>query len=344
MMKTKAAVLYQTHQPLQVETLNIPEPDKGQVLVRMKASGLCRSQLNEWRGLKGPDRFLPHLMGHEGAGIVEAIGPLVNKIKEKDHVLLSWIKGEGMDVPCSQYYNVKGEVINSGAVATFSEYALVSENRVSRIPKTFPWDIAAFIGCAVATGGGIVLNTLQVKQDRALAVWGIGGVGASAILAAKMLGCRRIIAVDICEEKLRWAETLGATAVADARAISVGFSPYTKKFFPVDYAIESSGSREAMEWAFATTADQGIVVIAGNLRHDEKMLINPFDLIKGKQIIGSWGGSTVPERDFPRYIRAYQAGKMRIDQLITHRLRLEEINHAFHILDSGRAGRVLIEF
>ena len=342
-MTTKAAILYQLNAPLVIEDLEIPSLGRGQVLVKLKCSGICRAQLNEMIGLKGPDRFLPHLLGHEGSALVEEIGTDVTRVKKGDYVALSWIKGDGLDASGTQYKAGKRK-INAGPVTTFNEYSVVAENRLTRIPKTMPADHAALLGCAIATGGGIVINRCQVKPNDTIAIFGVGGVGASAILAAKMQGLSTIIAVDIHDSKLEFARSLGATdavhfqdkhIVAKIQKITGG---------GVDYAIDASGVKQAIELAFDCLRQTGMLVIAGNIGKEEKISIHPFELIKGKRIVGTWGGETLPQRDLPRYVKAYQSGRLPIEQLITHRIRLEEINEGFEILKRGEAGRIVIEF
>ena len=340
-MRTKAAILVEQNQPLVIENIEIPALKNGQVLVRVLASGVCRSQLNEFEGRKGRDPYLPHLMGHEGAGIVEATTRGVKKVKPGDYVVLTWIKGKGMDVPAMQY-RWGSKVVNSGAIATLTERAVVSENRLVKISKKIPPAEAALLGCAIPTGAGMVFNTLNVKKGSSLAVFGVGGIGASAILAAKMRGCEPLIGVDISKEKLKFARRLGATKLLNANKANGTL----KKSFAegVDYAIESSGHKIAMEQAFDLIKDRGTLVIAGNLAKGDKISIDPFDLIKGKKILGTWGGETAPDRDLPKYARAYLNGQLPLSQLITHRFKLNDINQAFSILSSGQAGRIIIEF
>lgn len=337
-MRTKAAILYKLNKPLRVEEIEIPALQRGQVLVKMLASGICRSQLNEIKGFKGADKYLPHLIGHEGAGIVEKTGPGITKVKPGDYVVLSWIKGKGLDAS-GAVYRQGAKKINSGAVATLSEYTVASENRLVKIPRQIPPDKAALLGCAVATGAGIMLNTLKAGRDSSVAVIGVGGIGASAILAAKMSGCRRIVAIDTLKEKLAFAKRLGATETYRSGKKSARLSQS-----PVDFAVESSGSPEAMETAFGIIKDQGTAVIAGNLKKGTRISIDPFELIKGKKIIGTWGGSTVLDRDIPRYAMAYLEGKIKLGLLITHSFKLKDINRAFAVLEKGKAGRVMIRF
>ncbi len=341
-MKTNAAVLYQTGKPLVIEELEVPQPQNGQVLVKVAFSGICHSQLNEIRGRKGVDKFLPHTLGHEGSGVVEDMGPGVTKVKKGDRVVLSWIKGRGIDVPATAYYKDKSK-INSGAISTFLEHALISENRLVPITKEMPLDMAALLGCAIPTGAGIVINTLQAKPGSSIIIFGAGGVGLSAILAAALAKCTPIIAVDIYDHKLEAAKEMGATHTINAskedpvRAIlSLTGGKGT------DYSIEASGTKQAMEAAFHSIASSGTAVIAGNLEPGEKIAIDPFDLIKGKRIIGSWGGETKPDTDIPLYVEHYLSGRLKLDKLITHRFKLTESNEAFAALEAGEVSRALV--
>ena len=341
-VKTKAAILYKLNSPLIVDEVEIPSLKRGQVLVRILYSGVCRAQYNEIIGLKGPDRYLPHMLGHEGSGIVEDVGPGVTKVKKDDYVVLSWIKGNGLDAFNTEYRRGR-EIVNAGAVTTFSDYSVVSENRVTKIMKKMPADKAAVIGCAMATGGGIVNNTLNARKNSSIAIFGVGGIGASAIIAAKLCGCSKIIAVDIHKNKLAFAERIGASH--GILAAGKNILPQIQKIAPggVDYAIDASGSKTAMETAFEAINYTGTLVIAGNLAKDEKICLHPFELIKGKQIRGTWGGETVPQKDFPRYVHAYCSGRLPLDKLITHYFKLEDINRAFDLLHSGDAGRIIIK-
>lgn len=342
-MKTRAAVLYKLNAPLVIEELEIPQLKKGQVLVKMLFSGICRSQVNEIRGFKGEDHYLPHLLGHEASGVIEKITDGVTKVKKGDYVVLSWIKGQGADVSGTQYK--KGnKIINSGAIATFSEYAVISENRVTPISRKIPAQVAALLGCAIATGGGVILHTLGVKTGSTVAIFGVGGIGSGAIIGAKMKKCQMIIAVDIHGSALTLAKKLGAThalkfypdIVSEIKEITRG---------GVTYAVEASGNATAMESAFAALNDHGTAAICGNIGHDKKICLNPFDLIKGKKIVGSWGGYTQPETDFPLYAKEYLKGRLPLDTFISRRFPLTEINAALaHLEKNTFPGRLLVEF
>ena len=341
-MKTRAAVLYELNKPLRIETVEIPRLKRGQVLVKILFSGVCRAQYNEMIGLKGPDRFLPHLLGHEAAGFVVDAGPGITRVKAGDYVALSWIKGAGLEAGATKY-RCRGETINAGGVTTFSEHAVVSENRVTRISRRIAPDVASIIGCAVVTGAGIVNNTLQARPGTTLAVFGVGGIGLNVIMAAKIKGCAKIIAVDVVEKKLRLARRFGATHVIQAGRQEVLPAILRLAKNGLDYAVDASGNKQAMETGFAALAVPGTLVIAGNLAKDERIVLHPFELIKGKRILGTWGGETVPQRDIPLYVRKYCQGQLPLDQLITHRLKLEEINQAFELLIKGETGRIVID-
>lgn len=344
-MKTLAAVLSETSTPLMIEELLIPGLSSGQVLVRIAYSGICRSQLNEMRGLKGEDRFLPHTLGHEGSGIVEAVGSGVKKVKAGDTVVLTWIKGNGFDIPSALYKRKDGVIVNSGAVSTFLTKAVVSENRLVRIPDEMPLDEAALLGCAIPTGAGAVINTMDISAGKSIAIFGMGGLGLSALLAAKARGASSIIAIDISEDRLKQSTLLGA-----AYALNAGIDNVVEKILNitnnkgVDYAIESAGKKESMEAAFKSVRDGGgLCVIAGNLSYGDKIQIDPFDLIKGKRIIGTWGGQTQPDRDIPMYADLAVSGKLNLKQLICRVFALKDINEAIEYMEHGTVGRVLID-
>jgi len=341
----KAAVLYKVNEPLRIDELIVPELKPGQVLVKVAYSGVCRSQLNEVCGLKGEDKFLPHTLGHEGSGIVEAIGEGVKKVKIGDHVVLTWIKGIGIDVTSSSYKTKAGTIVNSGAISTFLTKAVISENRLVKIPKKMPLREAALLGCAIPTGAGVVINTIKMPADSSIAIFGAGGIGLSVLLAAKIKGASVIIVIDISDDKLEKSIQFGATHIINAakRDVLSAIMEITSQK-GLDYAIECAGKRETMEIAFRSVKDKnGLCVIAGNLPKGETISIDPFDLIKGKQIIGTWGGETNPENDISVYIDWYLKGKLELSNLITHCYKLDQINEALDSLSQGNAGRILID-
>lgn len=346
MRTTKAAILTQINQPLDIDELIIPELRKGQVFVKIAYSGVCHSQLNEIRGLKGEDKFLPHTLGHEGSGIVLEVGPEVQKVTVGDHVVLTWIKGMGLDIPATQYHRPNGAVVNSGAISTFMEYSIISENRLVPIPREMPLKEAALLGCAIPTGAGIVMNTARVQRGNSVAIFGIGGIGLSALLAAKMMGAAAIIAVDIYEQKLIQAKEIGATHIINASCQDALDAIQTiTDGQGVDFAIEAAGHKITMEAAFKSVKDKGgLCILAGNLPAGQNIYIDPFDLIKGKQIVGTWGGETDPDRDIVNYVQYYLIGKLKLDLFTSDITKIADINQALESFNNGNVNRVLIEF
>ena len=344
-LNMKAAVLYETNKPLVIENLKVPEPEFGQVLVKVYFSGVCHKQMEEIQGHRGPDPYLPHLLGHEGAGVVEAIGPGVTNVAPGDHVVLSWIKGAGINSRTPIYY--KGEQpINAGLVTTFNEYAVVSENRVTGIRKDMPLDKAVLLGCAVATGVGVVINQARVVLGSTVAVFGVGGVGLNVVQGAALVNAGKIIAVDIVDAKLEMAKEFGATHTINA----VKQNPVQQIIeltgdTGVDYAFETIGKIETMEQAYeSVTKYGGYVNIVGVPPYGGKISIDAYPLHDGKCLVGASGGQTQKEKDFPKYIELYFAGKLKMDELITHRFGLDEINNAFQAMEKGELGRAIVEF
>ena len=342
--KTDAAVLVELGQPLSLLELSIPELNPGQVLIDVAYSGVCHSQLLEVHGQRGHDRYLPHVLGHEGSGKVLEVGKGVAKVKKGDHVVLSWIKGRGADVPSTIYKSANG-TINSGAISTFMRRTITCENRVTSIPDGMPLREAALLGCAVPTGAGIVFNTAEVQAGSSVAVFGIGGIGLSAVLAADLAHAKTIIAIDLIDHKLETARQVGATHLVNASQED----PLEKIFEitgerGVDYAVEAAGRRETMETAFKAVCDKGgLCVIAGNLSEGECISLDPFGLIRGKRIVGTWGGESEPDRDIPRYVDLYLSGELKLENMITHTYPLKGINQALTDLESGKVGRALID-
>ena len=254
----KAAILRTLNAPLSIEDVTTAPAERGQVEVRIAASGLCHSQLLEVRGKRGEDRFLPHLLGHEASGVVESVGPGVTRVAAGDHVVLTWIKGEGISAGGPTCTDRGGLRVHAGPIATFGERAVVSEDRVTPIRKDMPLDLAALLGCAVATGAGSVFNTASLKGGESVAVFGAGGIGLNAIQAASASGAALVIAVDVHDPKLAVARTFGATHTVhagreDAVAALLGLTGRRG----VDVAIESAGQKISMEQAFASVRTGG---------------------------------------------------------------------------------------
>ncbi|RLB83499.1 MAG: alcohol dehydrogenase [Deltaproteobacteria bacterium] len=342
-MKTTAAVLIELGKPLVLAELDIPVLKPGQVLVQIAFSGICHTQILECRGYRGEDRYLPHCLGHEGSGVVQDVGPGVTKVKAGDRVILSWIKGSGANVPRT-VYQWGSRTVNAGGITTFGRHSVISENRLTVIPGDISMREAAFLGCAVPTGVGVVFNTAQPRSGQSIAIFGTGGIGLCAVAGATIAGCTPIIAVDIQYNKLMLARQMGATHCIHAAEVDP--VEKVKQVCPngVDFAIEASGRPEVMLQALYSVRDQGgVAVVVGNARHGEQVELDPKQLNLGKQLRGTWGGDNSPDRDFPRYCRLLSSGKLNLDPLLSKIYRLSEINDAIDDLEAGQVVRPLID-
>lgn len=343
-LRMKAAVLHALYAPLRLESdIEVPEPGPGQVLVKLAYSGVCRSQLMEARGGRGQDRFLPHLLGHEGSGVVLATGEGVAKVARGQKVILGWIKGSGAEVPATRYRR-GSSVINAGAVTTFNEYAIVSENRCVPVPDGVPMDIAVLFGCALLTGAGMVTHEIEPRPGSSIAVVGLGGVGMSALMACHLYQPSQLIAVDTAPEKRDLAAQFGATTTLDPAACDV-VSEIRRLTDGkgVDFSIEAAGHASTIELAFAAVRrGGGLCVFASHPKNGDRISLDPFELIAGKRIKGSWGGHSEPDRDVPRFAELYRSGKLPLEKLLPRRYALEDINVALDDLEQGRAVRPLI--
>jgi len=268
------AVLNNTNKPLSiVKDVLLPDLRKGQVLVKIAFSGVCHSQLMEIGGHRGEDKFLPHFLGHEASGYVVSIGPLVKKVKIGQPIILSWVKSLGAETGGCDYICESGNKINAGPIATFNEYAVVSENRCVPMPKGIPMDVAALFGCAALTGGGIVKNTLRPKKNSTLAIFGLGGIGVTALMAAKNYDLKRIIVVDINQSKLDAAIKFGADETINASKVNpLKHIRELTNHHGVDYSIDSAGLTKTIEQAFsAVKLNGGISVFASHPKFGNKI-------------------------------------------------------------------------
>lgn len=341
-MKFRAAILVESGAPLVVDEIEAPELGIGQVLVKIHRSGICGAQLNEIAATKGPDKFLPHMLGHEGGGVVMGVGPGTTAVAVGDHVTLHWRKGVGIQAQPAKY-SWKGKPVNSGWVTTFSEYSIVSENRCTKIPVGTSFEIAALMGCAITTALGVVNNDAAIKIGQSVLIIGAGGVGLALVQGAAMVSAAQIIAVDIHPAKLEMAKRYGAT-----HTILGGSGDLEKTVREiagaagVDVAIENTGNVKLIEAAYRLTANQGRTILVGVPRHDQDITIHSLPLHFGKTLTGCEGGHSNPTLDIPRYLKLHESGKLKLDEYITHRFPLAEVNQALDVVRSGEAGRVVL--
>ncbi len=345
-MKTlfKAAILKKTGQPLSIENLIVPKLQYGQVLIKIFYSGVCRSQLMEVNGQRGEDNFLPHLLGHEGVGQVVETGPGVTKVNIGDDVIVGWLKGEGIDAPTPIYFNENGTKINAGAVTTFSQLTVVSENRVYLKPTELEQEISVLFGCSLLTGAGLVFNELTPKKNDSILVLGLGGVGLAALISLVALNPDKLIVADNSVEKRVIAREIGAKAVLDST--SYDFIEQVRKISGggVDIAYECAGSTESIETAFeCLKARGGRLIFASHPSSGKKIILDPFDLINGKSIQGSWGGNSKPDRDIPKFTKILKNQLKDLHKILGKKYSLEEINIALEDLSKGVMCKPLID-
>ena len=339
-----AAILAESHAPLVVDEVRVPDSlEYGQVLVRVHYSGLCASQVHEIEARKGPDRYLPHLLGHEGSATVLEVGPGVSTVKRDDNVVMHWRPGSGIQSP-NPHYQWAGRIVNAGSVTTFNSFAVVSENRLTQIPKWFDLRLAPLLGCAITTAFGAIGNDAGLKVGESIVVFGAGGVGLAAIHAARMTCAYPIIAVDLVPEKLEVAMTLGATHVLDGGQTMEVLASLKDLLGDegADVVIDTTGVTSVIGTAYQACGPQGRTVLVGVPDSRESVSIYTLPLHFGKVLTGSHGGSTIPQRDIPRLVRLVEAGKLDLAAFPLTEHPLSEINVAMDALKQGVAGRQLI--
>ena len=331
----KAAVLEELNQPLTLREVGLTELRFGQVLVKVLVSGLCGAQLHEIKGHKGNGKFLPHLMGHEGCGIVEGVGIGVTTVKPGDKVVMHWRPGSGVESPFPSY-TLDGKTISSGKVTTLSEFSIVSENRVTKIDFKTPSVLAAMLGCSLTTALGIIDNECELKFGESVAVLGCGGVGLNLIQAAKMKSASPIYGVDVNKNMFDLSTQLGADYfVYDIEYLADKF----------DVIIDTTGVPDVISKAFERLKPGGRLILVGQPAPDRIVClpnaVSMFDG-SGKSIRATQGGRTDPEKDIPRYINLALKGLLDYETLHTHTFSLDEVNEAFDLLKSGNAGRIMV--
>lgn len=342
-MKTSAAVLVEVAKPLQlIDSIIIPPVSFGQVLVKIAYSGFCHSQLMEAAGKRGHDKYLPHLLGHEATGIVIDVGEGVTKVKPGDRVVLGWIKGIGHDVKGAIYDSPIGK-INSGPVTTFNEYSVVSENRCYLLPNNLSMQEGVLLGCALPTGMGIVKNQICPNENTSIGILGLGGIGMSALMAAVTLPHREIIAIDTNPEKLATAEKLGASSCLNPK-----FDDLSERIREItdgrmlDFLVEAAGTIKTIELGFSLiNLNSGHCIFASHPSSGDKLQIDPFELICGKKITGSWGGDSKPE-DICCFVSEKKA-HFDLAPFMKSQYKLDDINQAMSDLENQKILRAILE-
>lgn len=342
-MKFQAAVLVKSCSPLVVDEIEYPGPLRpGQVLVRIKYSGICGAQINEIDAVKGPDRFLPHLLGHEGLGEVVDVGSLVKSVKVGDTVILHWMAGEGVQSDPAEY-RWRGKRLNAGWVTTLSEYTVASENRVTKVVSTLDPKYLPLFGCAATTAWGSLVNDVGMRLGESVVVLGAGGVGLLTVEAARAGGAYPIVAVDLHENRVDSARDLGAHATFTSdRANLESHVRQAAGSRGCDIVVETTGAQEMIELAYRLATHGGRVVLVGVPRHDEPVSLDSLPLHFGMVFTGSKGGSVRPEVDIPRLVSLAEAGIYRVTALPTADFSLEDVNVGIDAIRTGRPGRTIV--
>lgn len=346
MREITAAVLRETGKELSIERLIAPELKQGQVRVKIHYSGVCRSQLMEISGGRGPDRWLPHLLGHEGSGEVIEVSNGVNSVEPGDLVVISWIDSPGMEAESASYTSMlDNSKINSGPAVTFASEVIVSEKKIFKKPVGISMEDAALLGCALPTGAGMVLNQAKPKKEDTVLIIGLGGIGLSALIAAKALKVRQIIAVDKDSQKLQIAKQLKADVLLNSN--DANFMGKYQEAAPngCDFCFEAGGTSETIQLGFSMlNSKKGVLYFASHPKTGEHITLDPHHLISGKKIFGSWGGGEQPSVTAQKLDNLGVFGSGVLDILKGKTFRLEEINEAISFLKSAKITRPIISF
>ncbi len=349
--------------PLQIHEVKLPDPGPYQVVVRQFASGICHSQLHQ---MHRPRNGAAQVLGHESTGVVVAKGSQVNHVKEGDHCMVTWVPRNGENdprTPQAAAVTLDDGTVARGGVFTWADNTIADEQYVVKIDKSVRTDVTSIIGCAVMTGAGAVYYTAGVKKGQSVAVYGVGGVGLSAIVAAKVVGADPIIAVDLDDEKLEFARKFGATIgvnaskvdpIAEIKRLTESATLKDNMGQPisgVDFALDCIGARKTMEQILPSVRPGvtgrwtgGMAVVVGIPQTPVEL--NASDLVvREKKYVGSIAGSCRPDRDFPMFLRWFHEGDLDLDALVTARFKLDQINEATDMLAAGKiSGRAIMEF
>jgi NDMA-dependent alcohol dehydrogenase len=358
----KAAVCYEFGKPLVIEEVTIDPPKIGEVKVKLAATAICHSDIHFIRGELGGNP--PMIGGHESAGYIEEVGPGVTSVKPGDPVVVSLLVSCGKCLYCrtgrshmcsaawpldteSRIHNKQGKSLAQAMkTGTFSEYTVVDQSQVVKVPKDMPLDRAALLACGVITGFGAVVNRARVKVRESCVIIGVGGVGLNSIQGAAISGAYPVIAVDILDKKLEAAKRFGATHTVNSKKVDADKA--VKELTGgtgADYVFVTVGNVKAIEQGFAMSGPRGMTVIIGLPKFTDILSLDPFAFIKDERMLtGSYMGTTQLQTEIPRLIELYKTGTLKLDELISSRYPLEKINEAIESVEKGEALRNVIMF
>lgn len=364
-LRSRAAILYEFNKPLVIDEITVDAPKAGEVRVKMAAAGVCHSDLHVMQNIHPLP--LPLVIGHEGAGVVESVGPGVTHVQPGDHVVLSWLPSCGVCRSCQRnrpaicldtgwaeggklrdgtgrFRHHDAEILHYGASSTFSDYTVVPAQSAIKVDRRAPLAPLSLIGCAVTTGVGAVLNSARVRPEDRVAIVGCGGVGLSAVQGARIAGAEMILAVDTSDEKLALARELGATHTVNSRDPKAVEAIHDLSAGGVDFAFEAVGLPVTIDLALAALGKGGEAILIGMPHPDVMTAVPSLDFVVSERgVRGSWYGSSRPTVDFPKMVEYYLSGALRLDLMVETR-PLEEVNDAFDAMAAGKPGRTVLTF
>jgi len=335
-LKTPAAILVEQREPLVIDEVEVPALKRGQVLVEIHATRVCGSQIGEIDGVKGPDKFLPHLLGHEAGAVVFEVGPDVTQVNPDDRVVCHWRPGAGIDAGGS-VYKWNGRDVNAGPITTFQKYAVISENRLTGVPPDTDFELCCLLADTLTTGFGIINNDAKVKAGESVVIFGVGGIGLGAVLGAKIAGASPIIGIDLHDHKLAKAAEYGLTHQINASRENAAERVREILGGLADLTIDGTGIPKVIETAYDLAKLRGgRCVLFGVMRHDQRVSIHTLPLHFGRILTGSEGGQSRPAEDIPRILKELGAASIDCSGFISHRAGLAEVDQLVAKMRSGQ--------
>jgi S-(hydroxymethyl)glutathione dehydrogenase/alcohol dehydrogenase len=337
-VKTPAAILVEQRKPLVIDEVEFPALKRGQVLVEIHATRVCGSQIGEIDGVKGPDKFLPHLLGHEAGAIVLEVGSGVTHVAPGDRVVCHWRPGTGIDAGGS-VYKWSGREVNAGPITTFQKYAVISENRLTKVSPDTDFELCCLLADTLTTGFGIIHNDAKVKAGESVVIFGVGGIGLGVVLGAKLAGADPIIGVDLHEHKLAKAAGYGLTYQINASRENAAERVKEILGGLADSTIDGTGNPKVIETAYDLAKLRGgRCVLFGVMPQDQRVSIHTLPLHFGRILTGSEGGESRPEFDIPDILRRLASERVDISGFVSHRGLLGDLPQ---VIDGMRRGEVI---
>ncbi len=334
-MKTPAAILVEQRKPLVIDEVEVPVLRRGQVLVEIHATRVCGSQIGEIDGVKGPDRYLPHLLGHEAGGIVLEVGTDVTHVAPGDRVVCHWRPGAGIDAGGS-VYDWHGKPVNAGPITTFQRHAVISENRLTKVPADTDFELCCLLADTLTTGFGIINNDAKVKAGESVVIFGVGGIGLGVVLGAKLAGADPVIGIDLHEHKLAKAAEYGLTHQINASRENAADRVKEILGGLADVTIDGTGNPGVIETAYDLAKLRGgRCVLFGVMPHDQRVSIHTLPLHFGRILTGSEGGQSQPDKDIPKILGTLAAQGFDWRGLVSHRSVMQAVNENTAAMRAG---------